>query len=50
MQGVWLIPGQGAKITTWFADKNKKTRKHKTEAILYKFNKGFKNGLHQKIF
>ena len=44
--GAGSIPGQGAKIphASW-----PKNQKHKTEAILYKFNKDFlKNGPHQK--
>ena len=39
---VCLIPGWGAKISTWLIAKKPK---HKTEAIL---NKAFKNGPHLK--
>ena len=48
--GVGSIPGRGAGIS--HASRPKKTNKHKkphkAEATLYKFNKDFKNGPHQK--
>ena len=44
--GVGSIPGQGAKIPHGSGPKNQNIKK--TEAILNKFNKDFKNGPHQK--
>ena len=46
--GAGSIPGRGAKIPHALWPKNQKNIKQKQ--YCNKFNKGFKNGLHQKVF
>ena len=49
MQGVNSIPGQETKILhAWGSKKTKHKKKQKQ--YCNKFNKGFKNGPHQKVF
>ena len=43
-----LIPGQELRCQRVFQQKKK--AKHKTEILLYHFNKGFKNSPHKKKF